>query len=270
MERKEWQALGNCFVAFALSCGFLAWAGVTTGMAAEVANKNRQVAPTAKNAPSDGVNSVLAEPPLSGPKKRIAISKFAATSDLAYRYSRADIGGGIAEQLATELVNTGRFIVVERGALDGILQEQELGAKKFTTKETAAQAGQLLGAQPLITGAVTEFTQEANRRGLRLGIGGFSRIVDNMGVGLDVTTGHVALDVRLIEATTGQVLQSFRAKGKASGRGASVQLDTNRMNLGGDLFHETPLGIGHATGPPPGGGLHRPEDGGRLLDRSGD
>jgi len=105
----------------------------------------------------------------TGPKKRIAVAKFDAIGAFIAQYGGYDLGGGLAAQLATELVKTGRFIVVERIALAGVLREQELAATKLVSRETAAQLGQVLGAQLLVRGSVTEFEAKAGGGGLRLG-----------------------------------------------------------------------------------------------------
>src|SRR5258706_6292485 len=64
---------------------------------------------------------------------------------------------GLTEMVTSVLAANGRFIVLERTAMQGIDQEQTLGQAR-TTKETAAQQGALLGAQALITGDITGFT----------------------------------------------------------------------------------------------------------------
>lgn len=166
---------------------------------------------------------------MPGARERIAMGVFSGDT------------GGIADQLTTELVKTGRFIVVERTHLEGVNQERDLGTSNQTTAETAVQAGQLLGAQLVITGSVTQ-ASETGPRGLNVGVGGFGRVFDNMGAGLSGTTAKVDLEVRLVDATNGQVMYSFRAQGKASGHGTSVQLQKNLMNVGGDRPAQTPLG----------------------------
>lgn len=167
-------------------------------------------------------------PSVPGPRKRIAVGVFSGDSF------------GIADQLTTELVKTGRFIVVERAHLEGVNQERDLGTSNQTTGETSVQAGQLLGAQMVITGSVTQ-SSETGQRAINVGVGGIGRVFNSMDASLSGTTAKVSLDLRLLDATSGQVVYSFRAQGKASGHGSSVQIEKSNLNLGGDLPQQTPL-----------------------------
>ena len=81
-----------------------------------------------------------------------------------------NIGAAMTEQLTTALVNTGRFIVLERKALQEVVREQDLGAAGRVSKETAAPVGELTGAEWLIKGAITEY--EA-KKSSTTGIGGY-------------------------------------------------------------------------------------------------
>src|SRR4051812_27138189 len=63
----------------------------------------------------------------------------------------------LTEALTTSLVETSRFVVLERQALAQVQQEQDLGASGRVNKETAAEVGKLMGAQVLITGDITSF-----------------------------------------------------------------------------------------------------------------
>jgi len=63
-------------------------------------------------------------PPYSGPKARVAIADF----DVKAAKATGEIGGGLREMLVTALINSNRFLVVERQVLNAIMQEQELSA----------------------------------------------------------------------------------------------------------------------------------------------
>ncbi len=69
----------------------------------------------------------------TGPKKRVAVAKFDAAGAFLAAYGGWDLGGGLAAQLATELMRTGRFVVLERAELAGVLREQEMGLQKIIT-----------------------------------------------------------------------------------------------------------------------------------------
>jgi curli biogenesis system outer membrane secretion channel CsgG len=170
----------------------------------------------------------------------VAVIRFENIGKFAQKYGEWDIGGGLAAQLTTALIESGHFIVVERAALGDVLREQEMALEKVVSKETAAKVGQVFGAQLLVKGAVTEFEQEAEGGGLKLGIGlpGLG-----LGGGFSTVNAQVGIDLRLIDTTTGQVTRSVRAEGKASKSGVAATIDVRQVSLGGDAFKATPLGL---------------------------
>jgi len=179
------------------------------------------------------------QPQFMGPKKRIAVAKFDAAGAFMAQYGGWDVGGGLAAELTTALVNSGYFIVVERAELASVLREQEMALQKIISKDTAAQVGRVLGAQLLIRGSVTEFDQKAGGTGLRVGVGSG---MFGGAMGGQSTEGVVGMDIRLIDTTTGQVIQSHRAEAKLSARGISADINVNQVSFGGDKFDKTVLG----------------------------
>ena len=102
-----------------------------------------------------GSSNVKAEqevvyPPYDGPKKRIAVLEFDNKVNNRWWDRSWNIEDRLTEMVITELMKTNRFIVVERGSLDEILSEQDLGASGRVRQETAARVGEVLGAQVLI------------------------------------------------------------------------------------------------------------------------
>ncbi len=172
-------------------------------------------------------------PPYHGPKKRIAVTKF--LNKVRGVYGNWNLGEGFAEMLTTELIKTGRFIVVERQALQDILTEQELGQAGIVRKETAAKVGRVLGAQIIVRGVVSEFEMKESGGGGGIGIGGIT-------LGLSTSNAHVAVDIRLIDSTTGQVLDSHNAVGKAESTGVGVGITDGDVSFGASGFQKTPLG----------------------------
>jgi curli biogenesis system outer membrane secretion channel CsgG len=181
----------------------------------------------------------IAADPLSAPKKRIGVGKFDAAGSFVAQYGTWDIGGGLAAQLTTALIESGRFIVVERAELASVLREQEMGLQKITSRETTAQAGRVTGAQVLVRGSVTEFDQKTGGDGFRIGLGRASR---GAGIGVQSSEGVVGIDIRLIDTTTGQVLQSHKVQEKISSSGVAADLNVRQLTFGGDSFNKTELG----------------------------
>lgn len=216
-------------LAFGLTIAILTWACATAP-------------PPPPPEPFATLAPIPPDPLIAGPKKRVAVVKFENVSKFAEQYGVWDVGGGLAAQLTTALIESGAFVVVERTALADVLREQEMALEKLVAKDTASRVGQLLGAQLLVKGAVTEFEQAAGGGGVRLGIG---LPVPGLGLGGGASTvrAHVAIDLRLIDTSSGQVVRSVRAEGKASKSGVAVNIDYQNVTLGGDAFNATPLGM---------------------------
>ena len=174
--------------------------------------------------------------PYHGPKKTLAVLEF--ENKAKGSYGSQEIGEGMAEMLTTELFNCNRFILVERSALNEILKEQELGQTGLIRTETAARVGSLAGAQLLIKGVVSEFEYKQAGRGFGFGI-------EQLRLGLKSSNAHVGIDVRVIDASTGQIIASECASAKAKSSGFSVDYydDDTPLQVGTSAFNKTPLGV---------------------------
>jgi len=146
-----------------------------------------------------------------------------------------ELGKGLTEMLITSLQETGRFIIVERKALKDILQEQKLGEEGRLTPQTAPKRGRLLGAQILVRGAITEFEQKK-------GGGGIGLMYKGIGIGGGKLRAHVALDIRLYDTTTGEIISSKRAEAEAVSKGLAGGVSIEGITIGGAEFEKTPLG----------------------------
>jgi curli biogenesis system outer membrane secretion channel CsgG len=186
---------------------------------------------------SSGTNMAdVAAEPYNGPKARIAVARFEnkTAASVANWYSPS-IGDGMADMLTTALVNSGRFIVLERDALDSVLSEQDLGASGRVRSGTAASIGEIEGAELLVVAAVTEF--DANSGGTSGSIGG-----GNLGRALGALAGgsrsaHMAIDLRVVDATTSRVLAATSVEGEARdfNIGGALAGYTGSYGLGGSL-----------------------------------
>ncbi len=169
------------------------------------------------------------------PKMRVAVAQFGTTDRFASVYGGWNIGGGLSAQLVTELINTGRVIVVERAILSKVLIEQELGESHLLSPMTKTPAGHLLGVDYLIVGEVTEFEERNIGAGAAAGFLGSK-------VSGEIRAAHVGIDLRLVDTRTGEILYSHRAQGKAWEKALGAKVDYKVIDFGGDAFHKTPLG----------------------------
>jgi curli biogenesis system outer membrane secretion channel CsgG len=128
---------------------------------------------------------------LAQAKVRVAVMGFANNSQ--WSYWGDNLGWAAADELTTQLVQSGKYTVIERAQLDAILQEQNLGASGAVTAATAAKVGKLLGAQLILTGSITQFSIQRTSVGFR-------------GVGGSYSNAESKMDVRLVNTETGEVL----------------------------------------------------------------
>jgi curli biogenesis system outer membrane secretion channel CsgG len=146
------------------------------------------------------------------------------------------VGSDLAGLLSNELSNTGSFQVVERQKLQSVMEEQNLMASGRAKLSEAAQIGKLTGAEYLVTGTVTSFEANTGHSG-----GGFS--FGGVSIGGKSSTAYVAIDIRVIDTTTGNVQFSRTIEGTAKSGGSSVGL-SGFMGASGNLENEknTPTG----------------------------
>lgn len=152
-----------------------------------------------------------AVPAALGPKKLIAVADFENKTNWS---GQINLGTGMSDQLITALMNTGRYIVLERENIQGVLREQDFAASGRTTAEGGAKIGQISRAQILIQGAITEFGYQGGGGG-GVNIKGFT-------FGGSEESAVVGIDVRIYDTTTGQILSSKACRGIAKASGSNI------------------------------------------------
>jgi len=176
----------------------------------------------------------VSEPVYYGAKKRIAVLDFEVKAKEAPR----DAGSGLSEMFITALHQTGRFIVLERAARQAIFREQGFGISGAVKPGTEAKISEMLGAQALVKGVITEFQE--NKKGM--GASGLGIKILKGAVGLAKVEGYVAMDIRIFDAATGVVLHSHRAERKVEKKGILGGVYVKGMLIGAGEFEKTALG----------------------------
>lgn len=181
-------------------------ASVSVGMVAFVLQGSAQAA----GAPTPA--------PYTGLKKTIAVDTFLAAEAVGGTVT-AD---GMTAMLIDALANDGRFIVVERGG--------------------GSDASGAITASAIVRGAVTKY--EANAGGSSLGIGGPMGGMLAGRAGLKSQKALMEISLRLVDASTGQVISTSKAQGTASSSGADAGVVNpfSGATAGGSTFHNTPIG----------------------------
>lgn len=152
----------------------------------------------------------------------------------------ADFTRGLTQMLTTALIGHPEFVVLERAQLDKVLAEQDIGGSGRVEQKTAAAVGRLLGAQALITGDVTEFSYQQSSSGSKLSV--LKSLDSRVGAKFDRLTAQVAVDLRIVDAASGEVIGSVRGEGKASTTGVGVEYTSMERELAAGGNKSTPLG----------------------------
>ena len=135
--------------------------------------------------------------------------------------SDVDIGKGIASMLLTELVQNGTYLVIERTQVDRILNEQNLQQEGRADASTAAKLGRLLGVDAIIIGSITQFGRDDKKLGVGGGKIGFHGIGLG-GFGKKSSKATVAIDARIVNIGTGEILAVAQGKGESKRSGLTL------------------------------------------------
>jgi curli biogenesis system outer membrane secretion channel CsgG len=95
--------------------------------------------------------------PAAGPA--VAVLDFDTKGLTSNWWGSFEPGVAISDLVTSQLVNTGKFNVLDRTHLQNTLQEHQLSASGETSPATLVQSGQLIGAKYLVTGNVLQFAK---------------------------------------------------------------------------------------------------------------
>lgn len=98
----------------------------------------------------------------------IAVMNFSTQGLTGDWWGQFEPGVAVSDLVTDELVNTGRFNVVERAKLGDTMREHHIDTSGAVDPETAVRAGRLIGAHFLIEGNVIQFDQTGSS-GVNLG-----------------------------------------------------------------------------------------------------
>ncbi|NCC69794.1 MAG: hypothetical protein EOM14_16680, partial [Clostridia bacterium] len=161
----------------------------------------------------------------------IAVTDFTNESGFSGQWQ---IGRGIPDMLVSELLSTGRVIVVDRRQLSGVLEEVMRQGQDFFRKENKVERGRLKNARFLIRGVITDFTQTQSATGWFRTSGAE--------IGGRGARAIVMIHLTLTDVETGEILCSVPAEGTARASSSWIKFDYNDTSFGGDLFFKSPVG----------------------------
>ncbi len=168
-------------------------------------------------------------------KPVLGVAEF--TNETSARWWRTDVGWELSGMLANELASIGAFRIVERSKLEAVMREQNLAASGRIAPGTGAQMGKLTGAQYIVLGTVTAYEENTAGTGGGLSFKGIS-------FGGKKKEAYIAVDIRVIDSTTGELDFVRTVEGRSKSSGISVGL--YKSGFGGSLASEKKTPVGKA------------------------
>jgi curli biogenesis system outer membrane secretion channel CsgG len=169
----------------------------------------------------------------AGEKPRLGVLRF--TNETSAGWWNAQVARDLQDMLASELASTNSFQVLERKELDAVLGEQELGASGRVDKRTKAKMGKLKGAKYLVAGTVSAFEENTSGTGGGIGIGAFS-------IGGKKEKAYMAVDLKVIDTTTGEIVDARTVEANASSGGLSLGGGVGIFRGSLSKYQKTPTG----------------------------
>jgi curli biogenesis system outer membrane secretion channel CsgG len=166
-------------------------------------------------------------------KPRIGVAEFKNDTSAGWWYGGA--GTDLSSMLTNELAGTEKFRVVERSKLEHVLNEQDLGASGRVSKSSAAKIGRLTGAQYLVMGTVSAYSENASGGGGGIGFRGIH-------LGGKKQDAYMAIDLRVVDTETGEVAFTRTVEARASSYGISGSGYTHGLSGGLGKYENTPTG----------------------------
>ncbi len=167
--------------------------------------------------------AIVSTSPAQG-KKRVAVMDFdyaTVQSGVAAIFgTNVDVGKGIADLMVVNLVKSGVYSVIERKALDKILEEQNFSNSDRADPASAARLARILGVDAIIIGSITQFGRDDKATnvgggglGGRFGLGGLSKRESKAVVGIQA---------RVVSTETAEILAVAEGKGESKRSGSSL------------------------------------------------
>ena len=183
--------------------------------------------------PAPAATAPGAPAPAQGRKKRVAVFDFDYATVQSYTSAafgtNVDVGRGMSDLTVKYLVKDGTYSVIDRKAMDKILAEQNFSNSDRANPNSAAKLGKLLGVDAIIVGSVTQFGNDTQNTKVGGGGGGWGGYGIG-GIGHKKSKAIVAVDARIINIDTAEIM------GVASGKGESSRESTSLLG-GGSNWH---------------------------------
>ena len=191
-------------------------------------------------------------PPYNGPKAAVSVAKFEwkvgasgsstttirgmGDSPVTITHEQGGAMTGLRDMLTTTLVQSKRYRVLERQEFASIQDEMALAEQGYVEKKTAVKKGKVKGSDLLVVAAITGWDPGTSGTSGGIDIGGIRGLG---GVTGGIRKSTMAMDIRIIDTSTSEVLAATRVEGTAT--------DVNLGVFGGGIIGSVGLGGGLST-----------------------
>ncbi|MGB8952488.1 MAG: CsgG/HfaB family protein [Candidatus Aminicenantales bacterium] len=141
----------------------------------------------------------------------------------------------LSDLLASELVSTGAFQVLERKEIEAVLGEQDLSASGRVSEATKVKMRKIKGAQFLVAGTVSAYEERTK------GVGGGVR-VGGISLGGKQEKTYIAVDLKVIDTETGEIVDARTIEAESKGVGLGGGINLKGVSIHGGGFEKTPAG----------------------------
>jgi curli biogenesis system outer membrane secretion channel CsgG len=172
---------------------------------------------------------IVNSPVFAQSKPTISVPSF--KNETNWWWWKSSTASQLGDALSNELSATGNFKVVERQKLGAVLSEQELAEAGLVKKPTRAKKGELTGAQYVVLGKVTSFEEGVSKKsGGNATSGCLFGICAAVGGQKSEVEAYIAIDLRVVDTTTGEVAYSRTIEGRATDK---AEASSNRIGIMG-------------------------------------
>jgi curli biogenesis system outer membrane secretion channel CsgG len=160
-------------------------------------------------------------------KRRLAVTAFdysAVQNWVTFWFNNnTNIGQGIRAMLNVRMAQSKNIVLLERERLNVITKEQDLGATNRVAQGGKAKIGKIAGADAILLGDIVAFGRDdknknTNAAGILCHVPwAFGcRAASQLGVNTKEEKAVVAINLRIVDAETAEVLETAEARGESS------------------------------------------------------
>ena len=166
-------------------------------------------------------------------KPRLGVLRFTNKVGQVWWWS-SKVATELQDMLASELVSTRAFQVLERNEINAVLSEQDLSASGRVSRSTLVKMRKIKGAKYLIAGTVSAYEKTS---GKALGVK-----IKGLGVGGKKEKVYLAVDVKVIDSETGEIYDARTIEATKKSKAIAAGFRKGSFAIAGGAYKKTPSG----------------------------